>query len=100
MVLDKIKCRRSILLNVILILICVKFYVDKFLLEKQLNETHCISEKPFPADSTPNVNIFDLKQNLEPAEIYDKIKCKESTLYEITTVLCVHDLNNDIFVSR
>ncbi len=100
MFLDKLKSKRSVLLNVVFILICLKFYVDKHLLEKQIESNHCISEKPFPNDVTPNVKVFDLTQSLEPVEVYDQIKCKESTLYETTTNICVHDLNKDIFVSR
>ena len=74
--------------------------MDKLLLEKQIESAHCISEKPFPNDVIPNVHVFDMQQNLEPAEVYDQIKCKESTLYETTTNICVHDLSRDIFVSR
>lgn len=100
MFLDKIKPRRLIFLNIAFLLVCIKFYIDLKKLKKQLETSFCISEKPFPQDQAPNINIFDLNKKLEPSYLYDEIKCKESTLYDVRTNLCVHDLNKDQFVSR
>ena len=47
-----------------------------------------------------HVKIFDLNQVLEPKSIYDGIKCRESALMLVKTILCVHDLNKDSFVSK
>lgn len=100
MLLDKIKPRRLFLLNLIFAIISIKFYIDVTALKRQIDSSYCISEKPFPNDQTPNVNIVDLNRNLESNEIYEEIRCKQSSLYDVRISLCVHDLSKDIFVSR
>ena len=100
MFLDKLKSRRLIFLNLFLIVTSLKLYVDVNSLQRQIETTTCISEKKFPDDETPNVNIFDLNKSLEPKNVYDNIKCTQSTLYDVRTNLCIHDLTKDIFVSR
>ncbi len=47
-----------------------------------------------------NINIFDLNKPLEPKEIYEPIKCRNSSKVYVETVLCVHDLQKDVFVSN
>ena len=48
----------------------------------------------------PNVNIFDLNAPLEPDNIYASISCKKSaSFYNISTTLCLHNLEKDVFVS-
>lgn len=46
-----------------------------------------------------NLKIFDLNQNLNHIELYEKIKCNQVKSRYATTKLCLHDLKNDIFVS-
>ena len=48
----------------------------------------------------PNVNIFDLNAPLVPVNVYASINCKNSaSFYNISTTLCLHNLENDVFVS-
>jgi hypothetical protein len=48
----------------------------------------------------PNVNIFDLNAPLEPDNIYASISCKKSaSFYNISTTICLHNLEKDVFVS-
>lgn len=49
---------------------------------------------------TNGVKLFDLTSPLEPANVYDPIKCRKSIdIRGVSTTLCVHDLNDDKFVS-
>ncbi len=54
-----------------------------------------------PVQTTkPNINIFDLNQNLEPTLVYSHIKCRKSAKIANTqTTLCVHNIVNDVHVS-
>jgi len=48
----------------------------------------------------PNVKIFDLNAPLIPENLYASIKCtKSASFYNVTTTLCLHNLENDVFVS-
>ena len=47
----------------------------------------------------PNVKVIDLNKPLVSPEIYDAIKCKKSAKFIESTMICVHDLDKDIFVS-
>ena len=48
----------------------------------------------------PNVNIFNLNAPLVPDNIYAPINCRKSaSFYDISTTLCIHNLENDIYVS-
>ena len=48
----------------------------------------------------PNVNIFNLNAPLVPDNIYASINCRKSaSFYDISTTLCIHNLENDIYVS-
>lgn len=42
------------------------------------------------------LDVFDLKQNLLPKEIYDPIQCNRSALVIVDTMLCIHNPKNDI----
>ena len=48
----------------------------------------------------PNVKLFDLSKPLEPADVYEKIKCKQSSKFIVKTILCVHDLERDAVISK
>jgi hypothetical protein len=48
----------------------------------------------------PNVNIFNLNAPLVPDNIYASINCRKSaSFYNISTTICLHNLENDVFVS-
>ena len=52
------------------------------------------------SEKEPNVKIFDLNTPLVPDNIYSSINCTKSTsFYDISTALCLHSLDKDIFVS-
>lgn len=46
------------------------------------------------------VKIFDLGSKLDPNETYFSIKCRKSMKIIVSTTLCIHDLNNDVYVSN
>ena len=46
-----------------------------------------------------NVKIIDLNLPLVPLELYDPIQCKKSGKFIESTIICVHDLTKDVFVS-
>ena len=46
-----------------------------------------------------NVNQIKLSLPLLPANIYDPIQCRKSAVYFVSTTLCVHDINKDVYVS-
>lgn len=48
---------------------------------------------------TANVNLFDLSQQLRPENVYNSIQCKKSGLFIVSTLLCVHNVENDVYVS-
>ena len=48
----------------------------------------------------PNTKIFDLTQPLEPSETYKEIQCKESAKFVVQTVICVHEIDKDVYVSK
>jgi FkbM family methyltransferase len=48
---------------------------------------------------TANVNLFDLSQQLKPDNVYNSIECKKSGLFIVSTLLCVHNVENDVYVS-
>ena len=49
--------------------------------------------------SASGVEIFDLSQPLEPSYIYENINCVGSHILSYSCILCVHNLENDVFVS-
>ena len=52
------------------------------------------------AESVTRIKIFDLNKPLDPDDIYDRIQCRKSLKIFVSTTLCVHDLANDVHVSR
>ena len=69
--------------------------------QKYLNLFHCKQEQLIKSDLTlPNVKLFDLTQPLTPDEAYAKIKCKQTSKFIVKTILCVHDLERDIEISK
>ena len=46
-----------------------------------------------------NVNKIQLSLPLLPANIYDPIQCRKSAVFFVSTTLCVHDINKDVYVS-
>ena len=97
---DKFYYRFSLLLNLVLIIILVRFYRETSNLNTQENDmASCISEKTFQNDVQPNVNIFDMSKPLLPESIYNSIQCKKSAPFIVTTTLCYHTpLGKDTFV--
>jgi hypothetical protein len=51
-------------------------------------------------NETINIKIFNLMRQLEPISMYDNIKCRESILNIVKTTICVHDLKDDVHVSK
>ncbi len=47
-----------------------------------------------------DVIYFDLEKSLEPANLYDQIKCRKSAKFIAQITLCVHPLEKDIWVSQ
>jgi len=47
-----------------------------------------------------NLKIIDLSSDLSPNENYSNIMCRKSApISNVTTTLCVHNLDNDKYVS-
>ena len=90
--------KRHTLLNIALLVLCIKLYADKRQLKHELDTYLCISEKPSPTEK-PNVNVFDLKQPLEPARLYRRIDCRESARFYTSVTICTHDYEKDVHVS-
>jgi hypothetical protein len=68
-------------------------YVDTTSMSSTATTSKTTQEKP-------NVNIFDLNAPLVPENIYASINCKNSaSFYNISTTLCLHNLENDVYVS-
>ena len=63
------------------------------------NKVKSISQKQNIVENTPNVKLFDLSSKLDPSEIYLNIQCRKSIEIFVSTTLCVHDINNDRYVS-
>jgi hypothetical protein len=93
---DKLNKRTYFLINIVLIIICIKLYTNVSKLEIYINESKCISEKIIPSDDKPNVNVVNLSRPLLPANIYDKIMCRKSAQFVVRVELCIHDLERDI----
>ena len=64
-----------------------------------LKKVEPISQKQNIGENTPNVKLFDLSSKLDPSEIYLNIQCRKSIEIFVSTTLCVHDINNDRYVS-
>jgi hypothetical protein len=47
----------------------------------------------------PRIFLFNLSRPLEPLELYDSIKCRKSIHNYVRTMLCVHNVDDDIHVS-
>jgi hypothetical protein len=47
-----------------------------------------------------HIKTFDLRSELEPSELYDPIRCRTSEKILVQTILCIHDLKKDVFVSE
>ena len=52
------------------------------------------------SDKKQIVTVFNLSNNLEPKNLYDSIKCRESANVFVRTTLCVHDIKRDTYVSE
>ena len=64
-----------------------------------LKKVEPISQKQNIGENTPNGKLFDLSSKLDPSEIYLNIQCRKSIEIFVSTTLCVHDINNDRYVS-
>ena len=64
---------------------------------KQEEEQELLPSSTRP--SSVHINLFDLNQALEPRDIYESIQCRTSAEIFVETVLCVHDLERDVWVS-
>ena len=100
MFIDRLRFTRSVILNYILSLICLKLYFDNVKLNGLMDSFSCISEKIAPDDQKANVNLIDLNQPLEPKHCYEKIQCRESSARNIKSTICIHDPDDDIYVSK
>jgi len=43
--------------------------------------------------------LFDIRKPLLPLELYEPIKCKQAGKFVVAPIICVHDLDKDIWVS-
>jgi hypothetical protein len=43
--------------------------------------------------------LFDIRKPLLPRELYEPIKCKQAGKFVVAPIICVHDLDKDIWVS-
>lgn len=50
-------------------------------------------------ETEANVKIFNLNKPLEPNDTYAPIICRKSAHFQVTTSLCIHDVQKDIHVS-
>lgn len=89
-----------------LILVCIMFYFENLKMQDKLKQIEIqnggqkeetITEQD--QQNTANVNVFDLSQPLEPANIYSEIQCRKSATYHVKTTLCIHNLSNDVLIS-
>jgi len=59
------------------------------------------SETSFDQSKTKKlVRTFKLDEQLLPEGVYSEIKCVNSKKIEVRTLLCLHDLDRDTWVSR
>lgn len=93
--------QRSSVLSILLFLICIKLYWDRVRLEYELDSYVCISEREEPQSGgvKPHTHVFDLKQNLEPRELYSHIECRESARFYTSVTICTHNFEDDVHVS-
>ena len=81
-------------LMLVLVFLFLIILHQTFSIQKTTVKQTLPSSKPFV-----NINIFDLNQPLEPDKTYAPIQCRSSAKLYVETVLCVHDLEKDIWVS-
>jgi hypothetical protein len=80
--------RKLILFSIILIVVYYTiYYTNKSTTIKLIfNKKH-------------KIKIINLGQPLIPEELYDSIECRKSAVFIVSTLLCVHDKENDMHVS-
>lgn len=73
---------------------------EKFI-DEQIQPEVILNESDFlyfnNSNQKVNVKIFDLKRKLEPADVYDLIRCRKLTS-KVKTTLCVHETKDDVHV--
>jgi hypothetical protein len=66
----------------------------------KLDESRKSSKNLEGQNESPNVKIFNFKKPQEPAVLYDKIECIKSAVMVVSTTICLHDLDKDVYVSK
>ncbi len=99
---------KIIIVFLILIIFALLLFLYKETQKSKINKNQNLffSKKGEPfyqkqniVENTPNVKLFDLSSKLDPSEIYMNIQCRKSKEIFVSTTLCVHDINNDRYVS-
>lgn len=62
-------------------------------------ESYVIDEEVFSSTGGHSVRMFNFSRALEPAFLYDAIRCRKSSHYYVRTLLCLHEIRNDVHVS-
>ncbi len=85
---SKQKFKKILILLILLVVLVIINKNDQLFNQKVINK------------NDEFVNIFDLGSKLDPNETYFSIKCRKSMKIIVSTTLCIHDLNNDVYVSN
>ena len=83
--------QRYVRASLVLFLVVIAFLFFKNKYEKAYDSIR--------GNDKPHIKIFDLKSQLEPKGVYEPIKCRKSAKLFVETTLCVHDIENDVWVS-
>lgn len=89
------------LLIIVIILVVVDFKIQVHKRFQTSTFWQNVTGTPGDEDVEPNrarVKIFDLSRPFEP--FYDNITCVGSHILGYGALLCVHNLENDVFVSK
>jgi uncharacterized protein YpmB len=87
---------------IVICLICLlvlKFYFDVELKRKNSFENKQ-NQNLIETPTIKFVKTFKLNEKLLPEDVYSQIVCVNSTKIEVITLICIHELNKDTWVSR
>ena len=81
----------------LLIILNIGFVAVFFLLKQHASWQHVVGIAQ--EDENVNVNIFNMSGQLEPSHVYERIECRRSARFVVTTQLCLYNTSSDMFVS-
>jgi hypothetical protein len=92
------KNEKKIVILVLFIICALLVYFENY--ELKLLDYKPIPYKPIQINKLPvMVSLFKISKEPLQANIYEPIKCVDSSKFIVVTKLCVHDKEKDVFIS-